>query len=164
MQRTGVLPDARLPRDREELLAAVQVVAPVVTSAAAEADRAGRYPAHVIDALTAQRLFRLWIPRSLGGDELPLPASLEVFEAASRLDGAAGWLVTIGTGGGLFAAQFDEETAREIFGPPEALIAGSGAPCGTAVRSKDGYRVEGRWGYASGAHHATSFTANCVLD
>ena len=43
------------------------------------------------------------------------------------------------------------------------MIAGSGAPDGRAFREKGGYRVSGCWHYASGAHYATSFTANCLV-
>lgn len=107
---------------------------------------------------------RLWVPAAIGRGELALPASLEAFEAMSRVDGAAGWAVTIGTGGGLFAAYLDEPTAAELFGPRDALIAGSGAPGGRAQIVDGGYQAHGAWRFASGAPHATWFTANCVVE
>jgi alkylation response protein AidB-like acyl-CoA dehydrogenase len=67
----------------------------------------------------------------------------------------------IGAGGGLFAAYLEPGAAQEIFGPPAAVIAGSGAPDGRAERVPGGYRVSGHWRYASGAHYASTFTANC---
>jgi len=153
------------PRHLDEVLAALERVAPLVPAHAAEADRTGTVPAELIDALFRERLFRLWIPADLDGDELGVPDSLEVFEAAARLDGAIGWLVTIGVGGGLFAATMERETAREVYLPSRALIAGSGAASGRAMREGDQYRVSGRWRYASGAHSASWFTANCqVID
>lgn len=151
------------PRTREQVLDAVERVAVAVREASAEAERDSRFPAHVLDGLVEQRLFRLWLPVSLGGDELALPDALHVFESAARIDGSFGFLVTIGVGGGLFAARLEEPAAREIFGPPTAVIAGSGAPNGTAAPVEGGYRVSGRWAYASGAHHATWFTANCKV-
>ncbi len=153
-----------LPRGRDAVLAALDAVAPAITAAAAEADRAGRFPDEVIEAIADAGLFRLWIPHTYGGDELPVPDALEVFEAASRLDGAAGWLITIGTGGGPFAAHMEDVAAREVFGPRRALIAGSGRRSGTAVPVDGGYRVAGTWQFASGAHHATWFTANCTIE
>jgi indole-3-acetate monooxygenase len=146
------------------MLAALGRVAPVVRAEAERADREGHYPREVVDAMFEERLFRAWIPRSLGGDELDLPASLELFEEASRVDGSAGWLVTIGTGGALFAATMHPETAEEVYRPREALIAGSGTPSGHASAAPGGYRVTGRWRFASGAHHASWITANCTLD
>jgi indole-3-acetate monooxygenase len=152
-----------MTRSAEEALAAVDAVASTVREAAEEAERDARAPDHVIDALHEHRLFRLWIPEAYGGDELPLPAALAVFEAAGRLDGSIGWLVTIGVGGGLFAAQLEPAAAREIFEPADSLIAGSGAPTGRADVTRGGYRVTGYWRYASGAPHATWFTANTLV-
>ncbi|HKT73895.1 MAG TPA: hypothetical protein VJQ47_13470, partial [Steroidobacteraceae bacterium] len=88
---------------------------------------------------------------------------LRVYEAAAIIDGSVGWAVMIGSGGGLFAAYLAPDAAQELFGPADALIAGSGSPDGRADSVAGGYRVAGRWKYASGAHYATTFTANCVL-
>jgi len=152
------------PRDRKTVLTALEGVAPLISAHASEADRSGRFPHEVMDAVADAGLFRLWIPHTYGGDELAVPDALEVFEAASRIDGAAGWLITIGTGGGPFAAHMEDEAAREVFSPRRALIAGSGRPSGTATPEGDGFRVTGTWQFASGAHHATWFTANCIID
>lgn len=146
-----------------ELLAALEALASDVAERAAGAEANRRLDPGVADRIAAAGLYRLWVPRSIGGLELPLPESLRVFEAASRLDGSVGCAVTIGTGGGLFAAFLDPDAATEMFGPAEALIAGSGAPSGRAERVEGGYRAEGRWRFASGAHHATWFTANCIV-
>src|SRR5690606_5347917 len=40
---------------------------------------------------------------------------------------------------------------------------GSGAPEGRAEEVAGGYRICGRWRYASGAHHASVFTASCIV-
>ena len=152
-----------MSRTHEEVQAAIRAVAPVVRAAAEEAERASEVAQHVIDALHAQRLFRLWIPQAFGGDALALPASLRAFEEASRLDGSLGFLVMIGVGGGLFGAFMREDAASDVFGPLDALIGGSGAAGGEARLVRGGYRASGDWGFASGAPHATWFTANCVL-
>ncbi len=128
-----------------------------------EADRLAQLPEQVVRTLIELRSFRLWIPRRYGGLELPLPQALAIYEAAGRIDGSIGWAVMIGSGGGLFAAYLDPAVAGEIFAPANALIAGSGAPEGRAERIAGGYRVSGRWRYASGANYATTFTANCVV-
>jgi alkylation response protein AidB-like acyl-CoA dehydrogenase len=105
----------------------------------------------------------LWIPKRCGGFELDLPEALRIYEAAARLDGSIGWAVMIGSGGGLFAAWLDSATASSIYARPESVVAGSGAPDGRAFRERGGYRVSGCWHYASGAHYATTFTANCLV-
>jgi alkylation response protein AidB-like acyl-CoA dehydrogenase len=69
----------------------------------------------------------------------------------------------IGSGGGLFAAYLEPAIANKLYSPHDAVIAGSGAPTGEAEQVTGGYQVTGRWRYASGAHYATTFTANCVI-
>jgi alkylation response protein AidB-like acyl-CoA dehydrogenase len=122
-----------------------------------------RLPSAVRDEIVAHDLFRLWIPARYGGLELPLPEALRIYEAAARLDGSFGWSVMIGAGGGLFAAYLSPAFAEATFRPRTAVVAGSGAIGGTAEQVPGGFRVTGRWRYASGADYATVFTANCRL-
>jgi alkylation response protein AidB-like acyl-CoA dehydrogenase len=50
-----------------------------------------------------------------------------------------------------------------IFDNDKVCLAGSGAPSGTAAIEGSGFRINGTWKYASGALHATMFTANCTI-
>ena len=145
------------------LLSRLEELAPVVAAHAARAERDARLPEVMARPLLAGGLFRMWIPASAGGLELTLADALAVYEAAAALDGSLGWAVMIGNGGGLFGAWLPPQGARELFGPPQALVAGSGNPSGIAERVPGGYRARGRWRYASGAHYASVFTANCVI-
>jgi indole-3-acetate monooxygenase len=147
----------------QEILHRLDELAVMFRDSAAEGDRLARLPKYVVRALVQHGLFRLWIPKRCGGFELDLPEALQIYEAAARMDGSIGWAVMIGSGGGLFAAYLDGATANAIYARPEAVIAGSGSPDGRAFRERGGYRVSGCWHYASGAHYATTFTANCLV-
>ncbi len=147
----------------QTLLRALDELAPWVRASSGEADRLARLPQKVSSALVRNGMFRLWIPRSVGGFELSLPEALQVYEAAARIDGSVGWAVMIGSGGGLFAAYLGAEAAEAIYARPDAVIAGSGSPDGRSERVDGGYRATGRWRYASGAEYATTFTANCFV-
>ncbi len=143
------------------LIAAIDALEPLLRAEMPAGRRAARLPDAVAAELFRLGLFRLWIPRRYGGLELPLTAALAVYEAVARRDGSVGWSVMIGAGGGLFAALLDPGVADRLFAGPRALVAGSGAAAGIARRVSGGYRVSGRWRYASGADHASVFTANC---
>jgi indole-3-acetate monooxygenase len=147
----------------QEILGRLEEFAVMFRDSTAEGDRLARLPQYVVRALVQHGLFRLWIPKRCGGFELGLPEALQIYEAAARIDGSIGWAVMIGSGGGLFAAYLDAATASSIYARPEAVVAGSGAPEGRAFRERGGYRVSGCWHYASGAHYATTFTANCLV-
>jgi alkylation response protein AidB-like acyl-CoA dehydrogenase len=151
------------PLPDDQLLAELARRTPSLRAHAQQADCLQQLPEPVVQALTELRLFRLWIPRRFGGFELPLPRALAIYEAAGRVDGSVGWAVMIGAGGGLFAAYLDPALASDLFAAANAVVAGSGAPEGRAERVAGGYRVNGHWRYASGAHYATVFTANCVV-
>jgi alkylation response protein AidB-like acyl-CoA dehydrogenase len=129
----------------------------------AAAEQLARLPPAICGPLLEEGFFRLWIPRANDGLELPLLDALRIYEAAAAIDGSLGWAVMIGTGGGLFAAWLPQSGAQELFAPPQALVAGSGAPTGLAERVPGGYRVRGGWRFASGAHYASVFTAACVV-
>jgi indole-3-acetate monooxygenase len=143
-----------------DLMARLAPVATALAGAPRSWQPADRLPASVHQAILATGLWKLWVPRCEGGLEHALPAALALFEQAASLDGSLGFALAIGTGGGLFAAYLPAATATEIFAPPEALIAGSGAPTGTATPTAGGYIVDGEWRYASLVHAATWITAS----
>lgn len=145
-------------------LAAAEEVLPIISAEAAPSEAAGRMTQPALRALLDRRLLRLLVPREYDGEETDLITALRLFELISAADGAAGWTVMIGNGAGLFAGFLEPAAAKEIFLAENAVVAGSGAPSGVARSDEGGYRVAGRWAYASGAHHATWFTANCVVE
>lgn len=106
---------------------------------------------------------RMLAPRATGGAELPLPEVVRLEEEIAAADGSMGWVVTLCAGAGWFAGFLPPDLAREIIGTRRVCLAGSGAPTGFAEREGDGFRITGRWDYASGAPMATHFTLNAVL-
>ena len=110
-----------------------------------------------------QDWLRMLAPRACGGAELPLPQVVRLEQALAAQDGSIGWVVTLCAGAGWFAGFLAPERARAIMATPNVCVAGSGAPTGYADRDGDGFRIAGRWDYASGAPMATHFTLNAVL-
>ncbi|QCU89296.1 hypothetical protein [Thiomicrorhabdus sediminis] len=148
----------------DNLLDQVDSLLPLIRQDAHIAAQQGHLTDAVLDGLFDLRLFRLFIARAYNGQGADLPSALRIFEKIASADGATGWLVMIGAGGGLFSGFIEKDAAAQIFTPEKAVIAGSGSPLGSAQTIADQYRVSGRWPYASGAYHATWFTANCQLD
>lgn len=107
--------------------------------------------------------FKLFVPEVYGGPGKTLPEILKLEEAIAAADGSLGWTVTLCSGAGWFAGFLDPELAHTLFADPKVCFAGSGEIGGTATRYEDHYLVNGTWRYASGALHATVFTANCTL-
>jgi hypothetical protein len=106
------------------------------------------------------RLFKMFLPKTLNGLELPLHTGSRWIENASMLDSNWGWLLAIGTGGAYFADYMPSKIAEKFFLPKQALVAGSGKPNGKAVSAENGFKIiSGTWSYCSGAEQASLFTA-----
>ena len=111
-----------------------------------------------------QKWFKMFVPVEYGGLGWSLPRVLNVEEALSWADGSTGWVVTLCSGAGWFSGFIEPTLLKEMLPPETMCIAGSGAPGGVALATGDGYEITGRWKYASGAMHATLFTANCIVE
>ncbi|RIW29193.1 acyl-CoA dehydrogenase [Bacillus salacetis] len=134
-----------------------------IRSCEMQMDSNGDFPGELLHIIYEKQLFKLFVPENLGGRMVSLPESVRIFEEASAINGSFGWLVTIGSGGGFFAGNMKEEVVADVFQEREAVIAGSGAPTGTAEKCEGGYRVTGEWKYCSGAEFATTFTASALI-
>jgi hypothetical protein len=111
-----------------------------------------------VATLFDKRLFKCFLPPEYGGLGLDHSETAEIIESCSYLNGSLGWLIQIGNGGMYFARNFDKATSLELFTPKDAVIAGSGAPCGKGSRTPEGYVISGKWPYCSGSDYATLFT------
>ncbi|MBV8776760.1 MAG: acyl-CoA dehydrogenase family protein [Alphaproteobacteria bacterium] len=137
-----------------DYLALVRALAPDLRAQARDIDERCELPAHIIDKLVDQGFFRLLLPRSLGGAEL-LPADyVPIIEAFAELDGSLAWCLNQNSGCSMTAAYLSEEVAREIFGPPDGILAWGPGP-GEARAVAGGYNVTAKWAFASGSHHAS---------
>ena len=131
---------------------------------AREAERLGELHPAILALIYEQQWFRALVPHRYGGLDWPLPTVVRLEEELARADGSVAWTVTLCSGAGWFAHFFPASGLDRIFAHPRLCIAGSGMAAGRAERLPGGgYRIDGQWGYASGARHATAFTANCVI-
>jgi len=145
-----------------ECIAPELVVA--IKNAAAEAEQLKQLHHVQLAIIQEQQWFKLFVPKDYGGLALPLPEALQLEEALAWVDGAVGWTVTLCAGAGWFIGFLDAETAAIIFNHKTVCIAGSGKATGIAKITGDTYEITGKWDYATGANHATAFTANCMIE
>lgn len=116
----------------------------------------------VLAAMHEARLFRMLIPADTGGLQTDLATAMEVVESIAAADGAVGWNLMIGMTYGVWAARLPAAAAREIYGAPDAVVAGALRPSGTARPADGGHVCTGRWTFASGISHAAWWTAGCA--
>jgi indole-3-acetate monooxygenase len=147
-------------------LGAAAALAPQIRSCAEEIEQSRRLPLPLVEAMAQAGLFRLWIPRSLGGEETDPMTVARVIEEVSRADGAAGWCVAIASEYGAFGGYLPPEAAREIYGSDRRVrTAGAFRPFGEARVVASGYQVTGRWPLGSGCQHSAWIVGGCrILD
>jgi alkylation response protein AidB-like acyl-CoA dehydrogenase len=149
--------------DAARVVAAAERLQPTIAARAAEVEAARRVPRDLLDELIEAGCFRILVPRSHGGVGADLATGMQVNETIARADGSVGWTVMIGAAawGDLAALPRPSFDALFVHGP-DILAAGAFNPTGHIVADNDGYRVTGRWGFASGCEHANWLFGNSV--
>jgi alkylation response protein AidB-like acyl-CoA dehydrogenase len=149
-----------------DVVSAAHDLFPRIVAAREEAEALRRVPPAIAEQLGAAGLLQMFLPRAMGGPELPPLAAFHAIEAVSRADGSIGWCAMIATVASLFAGWLDADVGRSIAGKPADLrLAGSLRSQGSARPVVGGYRVSGRWDFASGVHHANWLFCTCkILD
>ncbi len=136
-------------------LEAARALGPKIRAAADEIEQGRRLPIHLVRDMQRAGVFRMAMPRAWGGPELDFLTQLRVIEALSIADASAGWCTMIGIDGGYMTAYIDQAVAREMYRDLDSVTAITFAPPGKAVKTKDGFIVNGRWPFGSGCQHAT---------
>jgi alkylation response protein AidB-like acyl-CoA dehydrogenase len=146
----------------QSVLDTVRDLAPQLAARAPEIEAARRVPTDVLDALMAAGCFSLLLPPTHHGLGADLPSAMRVFEALARADGSVGWTVMIGSSAWVDLPGLPRATFDEVFAAPGVIVAGAFSPSGSIVAGDGGYRVRGRWGFASGCEHADWLWGNCI--
>ena len=154
MPLSSAEPSSQEAATPDDYLARIAEIAPALEAASEQIDRNRELPGAVIDAMVERGLFRLLLPKTLGGAEL-LPAQyVPIIEALAKIDASAAWCLNQNSGCSMIAAHLAPEAAREMFGGPRGILAWGPGP-GEARIVPSGYRVTASWSFASGSHHAS---------
>ena len=136
-------------------------LAPEIAAAAAETEAGGELPRELAARIADAGLFRLLVPRSLGGAELDQPTYVRVIEELARADASTAWCVNQCAVFATNAAFLARDVAESIWAEPRAVVANGPSPTAQAVPVEGGFRVTGRWAFSSGIAHATWLAGLC---
>lgn len=137
---------------------------PLIVASADETEANGKPPDQLIEAFTDAGLYRMFVPRAAGGEEVPPLVAFHAVEALSEADPSSGWVVMLATELSLVTGFLETEHLREMIGSdepggPRCRIAGSARPTNWAKRVEGGWIINGIATYASGIDHATQVVA-----
>lgn len=148
----------------EDIVARARALAPLLAAHAAEAERLRRPTDEVIEALRSAGILRLMVPRVHGGLELDLDSFLEVGLALGEGDASMAWVATFYIEHNWMLCQFPGAFQAELFGGRgDTLAPAALSPNGVAERVSGGFRLNGRWQWATGVMHANWVIVSAVV-
>jgi alkylation response protein AidB-like acyl-CoA dehydrogenase len=143
------------PAEGASLVEIARSLEPLIREHAGELEDR-RVPPRLVAALYDAGVFRAMLPREVGGLEAEPVEWLRMIEELARVDASVGWLAFIQSGVGLTFLDPERFERFRVRGGGRLILAMSlGRLGGKAVRVEGGYRVTGRWPFASGSPFAT---------
>ncbi len=152
-------------RARVDCVANARALAPVIAAAAPRIDAERELPADLVDALHEARLYRMLVPRSLGGEELSPIEFMQAIEEIAKADASTAWCIAQTSVCSTISSCLKPQIAEKIFkrNPRGVLAWGPSASGAKAVADEGGFRISGTWPFASGSRHATWLAAHCAI-
>jgi len=149
-----------------DLLEHVRKIGPVLQENATATEELGRLNEPTFEALKPLRMSHIFAAEEIGGAQLSPTQGLQLIEAITYQSGAAGWVSMVHACIGAMSAAFlpDTAIARLFGGETDNRFSGQGTPTGMLKKVDGGYRLNGKWSYASGIHHATFTHTAALLD
>jgi alkylation response protein AidB-like acyl-CoA dehydrogenase len=147
----------------DNVFKAIEKLAPGIAERAAEIEAARRLPVDIVDQLSDAGAFGILRPVTHGGSGADLPTGLRLFETLAAIDGSVGWTVMIGGVAWADVAGLSRAVFDSLFAGGRGVLAGAFNPMHASITAVDGgYRVTGRWSFASGCQHADWLFGNAI--
>ena len=141
--------------DRSALIARAANIRAILEESAEQTDAGRRLADAAVAALRANGLCRLMVPKRVGGYQTDIRTYIEVMAEIGRGCGSSAWVSSLINVCAWLTSLFPEQAQRDVWGAnPDAWVAGSLAPIGEATPVDGGWRVTGKWPWASGSLHA----------
>ena len=150
--------------DIEHYLDIARELRPRIEAAADRIDADRQLPSDIAGEMAERGLFRLLLPRELGGAELAHPDFLRILRIFAAVDASAAWCVNQNNVFATAASIMNKNVAHEVWDDRMAVVT-NGPPSATAraLAVDGGYRLDGRWDFSSGIDHATWVAALAPL-
>jgi 3-hydroxy-9,10-secoandrosta-1,3,5(10)-triene-9,17-dione monooxygenase len=147
-------PAGAAPPAPAEVIARARAMIPTLAGRSLEGRRQRRIPDDTIADMQRAGFFRVLQPRRWGGYEMDLGTFYEVQLALAEGDMSTAWIYGVSGVHPWFMALLDDSAAQEVWGrDTSTLICSSLMPAGKATAVDGGFRLSGRWRYASCCDH-----------
>lgn len=152
-----------LPAEAEEWMARIEAVRPLILRHRDYAEVQGETHPEVMAELFKLGFSRLCVSKAFGGQQLDIRVISHIIQRLAALDASVSWQVMVQVAMGRLADYLPEQAAREIYSSCNGFVVGAIHSGGEAIAVEGGYRVSGKWGFASGSAHADWLVCTATL-
>lgn len=134
----------------QQIIRDMQALQPDLLAAAAQAETQRRPVNGLWDRIRASGYFYMWIPKKFGGLEATVDEVVDATLPIAKACASTAWVSLFGLVHNRHMVGFPEAFQDELFGGGKyGIIASATMPVGKAVECDDGYRLSGRWRWAT---------------
>ena len=159
--------DGRLSPSRPglaELKARLAHIRPEIEARAQATEKACRVGEENIAALRAIGYFDIVKPAAFGGFEYDFDVLVDLNIELAKSCASTAWVAGLLAAHQWLIASFPEQAQHDVWDEnPDAVACGSYAPAAKALVVDGGYRVSGRWSFASGCENAQWALCSALL-
>ena len=149
---------------RSEVISAAKRLLPSLRERAQETEDLRSLPSKTIEDLKKEGIHKLFTPKKYGGYEMPWGTHVDVSRTLGQACGSTGWVSSVVFTHTFLFGRFQEEAQEEVWGEcPDAIISTGFAGGGLAEPVDGGYKINGRWKFASGVDHADAMLVGAKL-
>ena len=153
------------PMSDEQVVAWAETMVAPLSARAAEAERLRELPRATIDDVEKAGVFRMVVPREIGGWGLDLRSLAETTRVLAHGCVSSAWTLSFLMLHNWFVARGPRELQAAVFADrPYVLMPCPLAPTGTAVPTEGGYELTGRWQWATGVQHGDWVMVNAMVE
>jgi alkylation response protein AidB-like acyl-CoA dehydrogenase len=150
------------PTSVDQVLANARALLPEIRHLAPQVEATRTLPASLVEALRHAGCLRMATPVEYGGLGCTQREVFQLIELLATADASVAWTTMVFGSGPAFLSRFPATTVREVYAAgPDIAMAALLSPSGVATPVPGGYRVSGRWRWASGSAHAVWFVCTC---
>jgi alkylation response protein AidB-like acyl-CoA dehydrogenase len=144
-----------LRQSADRMRSAVRELLPAIRARAADAERARTVPIENVEALRQIGFYKLVQPAAYGGYEHDFRLLAELITDIAGACASTAWVCGLLSAHQWLVGLFPSEAQEEVWaGDPGAVLCGSYAPTTDALADAGGFRLNGRWAFASGCDNA----------
>lgn len=144
-------------------VAFAEAMKPRLAARAQAAEDLRRLPGATVAEAAEAGFFGMVVPRRWGGAQAEFPEFLDVVRRLSHACPSSAWTLSFLALHAWMLCRFEPELQAELFaGGGIPLAPAPLAPTGQAIKVDGGFRVTGRWEWATGVMHADWVIVNCL--